>query len=55
LKISRDGLSRFQGTFEDQWYNHDDEYWEDQKCEVVFPIHNQYKASEVVTWNLNDK
>jgi hypothetical protein len=45
----KDGLGRFVGGFDDQWYDHTNEYWQDVKCkDVVFPIHNQYKASDVV-------
>lgn len=56
MRISRDGIGRFQGTYEDQWYNHDDEYWQDMKVgNVVFPNHEEYQAGDVIVWNLNDK
>jgi hypothetical protein len=55
MKLSRDGLNRFQGSLNDYWLD-EDTVWEDHKeSELFFPIHNQYKASEVVIWNLNDK
>jgi hypothetical protein len=55
MKISRDGLERFQGTFEDQWYNRDDEYWEDVKVkEVRFPRHRQYQSGECITYHISE-
>jgi hypothetical protein len=55
MKLSRDGMGRFQGSLQEYW-NDESEVWVDYKeREIMFPIHNQYKASEVVTWNINDK
>jgi hypothetical protein len=52
--LVRDGLGRIQGTVAD-YYFENEEVWEDFKeKDVRFPIHNQYKSSECITYNLND-
>lgn len=38
------------------WFNNDEEFWIDIKCEdVIFPSHNEDMNGEVTVWNINDK
>jgi hypothetical protein len=54
MKVSRDGVGRFQGGLSEYW-NDESEVWVDYKeRDLTFPIHNQYQSSEVTVWNLKD-
>jgi hypothetical protein len=54
MKVSRDGVGRFQGGLSEYW-NDESEVWVDYKeRDLTFPIHNQYQSSEVNVSNLKD-